>query len=142
MYVTGPSASSDIMEVLKAVAQVQAGATVRTYARSALNLMNPLNYRKSSQHSRLLLRNFNGTIAAGEMLLVVGKPGSGCTTFLKTIANMRGEYKETTGNVNYGGRSASHMAKREPAELAFCGMARPSDGVLNLISHLSRSGGG
>ena len=60
------------------------------------------------------------------MLLVIGKPGSGCTTFLKTISNMRSEYKETTGNVSYGGRSASHMAKREAAELAFCGMSRSS----------------
>lgn len=56
------------------------------------------------------------------MLLVLGKPGSGCTTFLKTLANMRGEYKATTGEITYGGRSAKEMAENNPAEIAFCGM--------------------
>lgn len=55
------------------------------------------------------------------MLLVIGRPGSGCTTFLKTLANMRGEYKETLGHVTYGGRSAETMAKDDAAEIAFCG---------------------
>ena len=55
------------------------------------------------------------------MLLVIGKPGSGCTTFLKSLANMRGEYKETLGEVSYGGRSAKHMANKAAAEIAFCG---------------------
>ena len=125
VYVHVPRVNSNILRVLKAYAQVQASPTVRTYARSVLNLLNPHAYRISSHPSRLLLENINGTIAAGEMLLVIGKPGSGCTTFLKTIANMRGEYKNTIGNVSYGNRSASHMAKREPAELAFCGMSGP-----------------
>ena len=96
-------------------------STVRTVAKSALSLLNPLSYRKRPQHSRLLLKDFSGTITAGEMLLVIGKPGSGCTTFLKALSNMRGEYKETLGEVSYGGQSAKHMAKREAAEIAFCG---------------------
>lgn len=87
-------------------------------------MLNPLSYPKRPQHSRLLLRDFSGTVAAGEMLLVIGKPGSGCTTFLKTLANMRGEYKETLGDVSYGGRSAKHMAQKEAAEIAFCGALR------------------
>ena len=91
-------------------------------AESALKSLNPLSYRKSPQHSRLLLKDFSGTVAAGEMLLVIGKPGSGCTTFLKSLANMREEYKETSGSVSYGGRSAKHMAEKEAAEIAFCGV--------------------
>ena len=59
------------------------------------------------------------------MLLVIGRPGSGCTTFLKTLANMRGEYKDTSGEVTYGGRSAKEMAKDNRAEIAFCGMSDP-----------------
>ena len=139
MYVTALNAGSYTRKALKVMAQIQACATVRTYARSALNLANPHTYYNSPEQSRLLLQDFNGTVAAGEMLLVIGKPGSGCTTFLKTIANMRGEYKETTGNVSYGGRSASHMAKREAAELAFCGMFRLNDSGPQLSSHCSRS---
>ena len=33
-----------------------------------------------------ILRGFNGIVEAGEMLVVLGPPGSGCTTFLKTIS--------------------------------------------------------
>ncbi len=120
MYVA-PKCSKRASRTLIGIAQTQAVSTVRTVAQSALNSLNPLSYRKSPQHSRLLLKDFSGTIAAGEMLLVIGKPGSGCTTFLKSLSNMRGEYKATSGEVSYGGRSAKHMAKKEAAEIAFCG---------------------
>ncbi|KAI0160533.1 ABC-2 type transporter-domain-containing protein [Xylariaceae sp. FL1272] len=33
-----------------------------------------------------ILHNFEGIIQPGEMLLVLGRPGSGCATFLKTLA--------------------------------------------------------
>jgi ABC-type multidrug transport system ATPase subunit len=55
------------------------------------------------------------------MLLVIGKPGSGCTTFLKTLANMRTEYKDTTGEITYSGYSAKDMVTKNPGELTFCG---------------------
>lgn len=113
------------------ITQAQAGSTVRTVLAFALNSLNPLSYRKSPKHSRLLLKDFFGTVAAGEMLLVIGKPGSGCTTFLKSLANMRDEYKATSGKVTYGGRSAKHMAQTEAAEIAFCGMFGIRDGALS-----------
>ncbi|CRK25747.1 hypothetical protein BN1723_013684 [Verticillium longisporum] len=49
-----------------------------------------------------LLDNFRGVCEPGEMVLVLGKPGSGCTTFLKTIANQRFGYTGVTGDVSYG----------------------------------------
>ena len=49
-----------------------------------------------------LLDNFKGVCKPGEMILVLGKPGSGCTTFLKTIANQRYGYTGVTGEVLYG----------------------------------------
>ncbi|KAL2119857.1 hypothetical protein VTJ04DRAFT_6818 [Mycothermus thermophilus] len=49
-----------------------------------------------------LLNNFRGVCKPGEMVLVLGKPGSGCTTFLKTIANQRYGYTSVTGEVLYG----------------------------------------
>jgi ABC-type multidrug transport system fused ATPase/permease subunit len=33
-----------------------------------------------------ILRNFEGVVEKGEMLLVLGPPGSGCSTLLKTLA--------------------------------------------------------
>lgn len=44
-----------------------------------------------------ILRNFNGVVKSGEMLIVLGRPGSGCSTLLKTISG------ELTGlNMNKG----------------------------------------
>ena len=52
---------------------------------------------------RTLINDFTGVVRHGEMMLVLGRPGSGCTTFLKAIANQRGGYAEVTGDVHYGG---------------------------------------
>lgn len=49
-----------------------------------------------------LLDKFRGVCKPGEMVLVLGRPGSGCTTFLKTIANQRHGYTNITGEVLYG----------------------------------------
>lgn len=38
------------------------------------------------QHKIQILQNLEGLVEAGEMLVVLGPPGSGCSTFLKTIA--------------------------------------------------------
>ncbi|KAL8747983.1 MAG: hypothetical protein Q9190_000195 [Brigantiaea leucoxantha] len=105
---------------------VQAAPTISTAVMSFLNIFNPMTYRTIPSPSRTLLRDFSGTIGTGEMLLVIGRPGSGCTTFLKTLANMRGEYKSTSGDVTYGGRSAKEMAQGSMAEIAFCGASNLS----------------
>lgn len=64
---------------------------------SALNLqptvssffMTPLRLGESSLfgHTPLkkILRDFDGLIRGGELLIVLGRPGSGCSTFLKTL---------------------------------------------------------
>ncbi|KAF0644810.1 hypothetical protein FPSE5266_09498 [Fusarium pseudograminearum] len=49
-----------------------------------------------------LLDKFRGVCKPGEMILVLGKPGSGCTTFLKSIANQRYGYTAVEGEVLYG----------------------------------------
>ncbi|KAL2760027.1 hypothetical protein ACRALDRAFT_1038837 [Sodiomyces alcalophilus JCM 7366] len=51
---------------------------------------------------RTLLDDFRGVCLPGEMVLVLGRPGSGCTTFLKTIANQRAGYTSVEGDVRYG----------------------------------------
>ncbi|KAK3950972.1 ABC-2 type transporter-domain-containing protein [Pseudoneurospora amorphoporcata] len=49
-----------------------------------------------------LLHSFRGVCKPGEMVLVLGKPGSGCTTFLKNIVNQRDGFTSVTGDVKYG----------------------------------------
>lgn len=111
------------------ILQSQAAPTVQTAAKRLLGILNPFTYRPRPQPSRRLIHNFSGTLGSGEMLLVLGKPGSGCTTFLKTLANMRGEYKDTTGEITYGGRSGQGLAQKTTAEIAFCGMSQSFSGA-------------
>ena len=51
-----------------------------------------------------ILRDFEGVVRSGEMLVVLGKPGSGCTTFLKTISGQTyGFYVDPSSQLNYQG---------------------------------------
>ena len=50
---------------------------------------------------------------------MLGRPGSGCSTFLKTIANNRGGYLSVSGNVHYGSIPASEMEKRYRGEVVY-----------------------
>ncbi|KAF8314186.1 ABC transporter [Clavulina sp. PMI_390] len=67
---------------------------------------------------RFLLRGFNGVLKSGEMALVVGRPGSGCTTFLKTLANFRDGFAGIDGEVIYGNMDAKE-AKKYPGQIVF-----------------------
>ncbi|KAJ9247238.1 hypothetical protein DTO207G8_8210 [Paecilomyces variotii] len=58
-----------------------------------------------------ILQNLDGLVEAGEMLVVLGPPGSGCTTFLKTIAGETyGFHVDKNSGLNYQGVSAKQMA--------------------------------
>lgn len=68
---------------------------------------------------KTILNNFNGCIRPGEMLLVLGRPGSGCSTFLKVLGNQRAGYKDIEGTVTYGGTSSEVMAKEFRGEVLY-----------------------
>lgn len=48
-----------------------------------------------------------GCVKPGEMLLVLGRPGAGCTSLLNMLSNRRLGYKEVAGQVSFG--SMSHQ---------------------------------
>ncbi|KAE8180738.1 hypothetical protein CF336_g9177, partial [Tilletia laevis] len=54
---------------------------------------------------RKILHEFTGSVKPGEMLLVLGRPGAGCTSFLKSIASYRDGFKDITGDISYEGFS-------------------------------------
>ncbi|KAF7951033.1 uncharacterized protein EAE97_002585 [Botrytis byssoidea] len=68
---------------------------------------------------RDLIHDFTGCVRDGEMLLVLGRPGSGCSTFLKAISNKRGDFAGVTGEVSYGGISAEEQAKHYRGEVNY-----------------------
>lgn len=50
------------------------------------------------------------------MLLVLGRPGSGCSSFLKVLGNQRNGYESIEGGVYYGGTDSVTMAKNYRSE--------------------------
>ena len=68
---------------------------------------------------RTILDDFTGSIRPGEMLLVLGRPGSGCSTFLKVLANQRSGYVSVDGDVSYGGTDAETMGKNYRGEIVY-----------------------
>ncbi|EOD44328.1 putative abc drug exporter protein [Neofusicoccum parvum UCRNP2] len=74
---------------------------------------------KSHAKTRDLVHDFSGVVRDGEMMLVLGRPGSGCSTFLKAISNKREGYAAVTGEVNYGGISAEKQNKQFRGEVTY-----------------------
>lgn len=59
-----------------------------------------------------ILRNFDGVVHAGEMLLVLGRPGSGCSSFLKIVSgDTHGIHIGEQTKVNYSGLSYDQMRR-------------------------------
>ncbi|KAF2710440.1 ABC transporter-like protein [Pleomassaria siparia CBS 279.74] len=69
--------------------------------------------------TRVLINDFSGVVRDGEMMLVLGRPGSGCSTFLKAIANNRESYAGVEGQVSYGGIPADKQKKRFRGEVNY-----------------------
>ena len=91
---------------------------------------------------RDILSGFEGAVRPGEMLcrspasypylypltwglVVLGMPGSGCSTFLKTLANLREEYHSVEGNVYYDSISPDDLKKHFRGDVQYC----PEDDV-------------
>lgn len=58
-----------------------------------------------------------GVLRAGQMLLVLGSPGSGCTTFLKAIASSLDPSVQAGGYITYGGLSSEAIQTKFRGEV-------------------------
>jgi ATP-binding cassette subfamily G (WHITE) protein 2 (SNQ2) len=85
--------------------------------RGIKNLLSGNAFRKPPV--RTLLNDFTGCVKPSEMLLVLGRPGSGCSTFLKVIGNQRSGFVSVDGDVRYGGTPAKEMAKNFRGEVLY-----------------------
>ncbi|KAI9277795.1 ABC-2 type transporter-domain-containing protein [Sporodiniella umbellata] len=68
---------------------------------------------------KTILQGLTGCCRDGEMLLVLGRPGAGCTSFLKVIANMRDSYTHVGGTVNYGGIDPDTFSKKYRGQVCY-----------------------
>jgi ATP-binding cassette, subfamily G (WHITE), member 2, SNQ2 len=81
-------------------------------------IMKIMGYGKKGKEFNIL-QNFRGVAKPGEMVLVLGRPGSGCTTLLKVLANQRFGYTAVEGDVQYGPFEAATFAKRYRGEAVY-----------------------
>ncbi|WQF82776.1 Putative ABC transporter-like, ATP-binding domain, AAA+ ATPase domain, CDR ABC transporter [Colletotrichum destructivum] len=88
---------------------VQAVSSDASIHENVLTQFNIPKLVKESRHKpplKTILDNTHGCVKPGEMLLVLGRPGSGCTTLLNILANHRRGYSSVTGDVHYGSMTA------------------------------------
>ena len=81
-------------------------------------IMHMLGYGKRGSEFDIL-RNCRGVAKPGEMVLVLGRPGSGCTTFLKVIANQRFGYTQVAGEIMYGPFDSETFQKKYRGEAVY-----------------------
>ncbi|KAF9449781.1 pleiotropic drug resistance ABC transporter [Macrolepiota fuliginosa MF-IS2] len=110
--------------VFKNLRVVGLGATA-SYAPTMGSLLNPSSIFEAFQKvrhppARDILSGFEGVVKPGEMILVLGRPGSGCSTLLKTIANRRKEYYAVEGDVHYDSFSPSELYNHYRGDVQYC----------------------
>ncbi|THU84715.1 hypothetical protein K435DRAFT_806479 [Dendrothele bispora CBS 962.96] len=75
-----------------------------------------------------ILNGLEGVVKPGEMLheflffllpFVLGRPGSGCSSFLKTLANQTAEYHSVTGDASYGPFTPKCFLEEKRSEFRF-----------------------
>jgi hypothetical protein len=74
--------------------------TVGTVATSIFRIVDTIRERHHPP-MKTILYSMSGLVKEGEMLLVLGKPGSGATTLLKTIAGETRSYASVSGGTIY-----------------------------------------
>ncbi|KAI0693726.1 pleiotropic drug resistance ABC transporter [Cytidiella melzeri] len=69
---------------------------------------------------RTILDDFEGVVKPGEMLLVLGSPGAGCTTLLKTLANQTSGFHSVSGSVHFSSLSPQDLAAHYRGDVQYC----------------------
>ncbi|KAJ7852077.1 ABC-2 type transporter-domain-containing protein [Mycena olivaceomarginata] len=104
-----------------------ASASYQPTLGSTLNPLSILEQIRTLRHPPLrnILEGFSGVVRPGEMLLVLGRPGSGCSTFLKTLANQTDEYHAVAGDIQYDSFSPADIHAHYRGDVQYC----PEDDV-------------
>ncbi|KAJ5706894.1 hypothetical protein N7488_006695 [Penicillium malachiteum] len=69
---------------------------------------------------KTILADFNGVVKSGEMLLVLGRPGSGCSTFLKSLTGeLHGLSVDSNSAIHYDGIPQAQMIKEFKGEVVY-----------------------
>lgn len=107
------------LSVSGSAAAIQLQQTVGSFLAAPLRPGDFLSFGKSKPHKQIL-RQFNGLIKAGELLIVLGRPGSGCSTLLKTMTGeLHGLNIDEGSNISYNGIPQKQMKKEFKGEAIY-----------------------
>ncbi|KAL2054657.1 hypothetical protein ABVK25_004960 [Lepraria finkii] len=84
---------------------ISADASLNENVLSQFNVPQMLKESRHKPPLKTILEDSHGCVKPGEMLLVVGRPGAGCTTLLKMLSNRRSGFAEVNGKVSFGSLS-------------------------------------
>ncbi|TVY36705.1 Multidrug resistance protein, partial [Lachnellula occidentalis] len=76
-------------------------------------LLAPLRFREffSKGPEKTILNEFDGVLKSGEMLVVLGRPGSGCSTLLKSLmGELHGLDMKSQSEIHYNGKSTHNQS--------------------------------
>ncbi|KAL4757078.1 putative ABC multidrug transporter [Aspergillus foveolatus] len=97
---------------------LQLQPTVGSVLTAPLRIASLLRHRRVE--SRRILHGFDGVMKTGELLLVLGRPGAGCSTFLKTVCGeTNGLHIDADSVLHYNGVSQQRMMKEFKGEVAY-----------------------
>ncbi|EJD01720.1 uncharacterized protein FOMMEDRAFT_111764 [Fomitiporia mediterranea MF3/22] len=69
---------------------------------------------------RDIISGFEGVVNPGEMLLVLGRPGAGCSTLLKTLSNQHDEYADVSGLLHFSSFTPKQIHKHYRGDVVYC----------------------
>ncbi|KAM3414607.1 Multidrug resistance protein CDR1 [Cercospora zeina] len=77
-------------------------------------------WRARQKVPRHILKDFNGLVKSGELLVVLGRPGAGCSTLLKTLTGeMYGLQVDDDTVIHYNGIEQGRMVKEFKGEVIY-----------------------
>jgi ATP-binding cassette, subfamily G (WHITE), member 2, PDR len=98
---------------------IQVQSTVGDLLAGPLKIGNPLRASSKDVHKRILNR-FDGVINSGELLVVLGRPGSGCSTLLKIISGeLHGLQVDKDSTISYKGIPQKQMLREFKGEVEY-----------------------
>jgi ATP-binding cassette, subfamily G (WHITE), member 2, PDR len=100
------------------------GDAVRLHQTVGSMLLTPLGFVKVKKwrHAakKTILHNFNGVIKSGELCIVLGRPGSGCSTFLKAVTgHLEGAEITKESGIAYNGIPQQDYVKTLRGEILY-----------------------
>ena len=112
-------------------------AIAEQFMMPVIKVMGLFGYNPFAGKPKTIIFPNSGVLKPGEMCLVLGRPGAGCSTFLKTIANQRDGYESVNGDVSYAGVGFKEMKKRYAGEVV-CESSFPAIIIIHANDRLAR----